>query len=60
MKIKFLKPHPAFGYFPGQSGEVEDEKAAELIKDKFAEESKEEEESDKGKKADSKEKKEDK
>lgn len=30
MKVKFLKSHPKYGYFPGQEGEIKEPK--ELIK----------------------------
>lgn len=35
MKIKFLKSHPAYGYFAGDVAEVSDPK--ELLEGKFAE-----------------------
>jgi hypothetical protein len=34
MKVRFIKPHPAYGYFPGQEGEVKDPK--ELIEGGYA------------------------
>lgn len=34
MKIKFLKSHPKYGYFPGQEGEVKEPK--ELIEGGYA------------------------
>jgi hypothetical protein len=37
MKIKFLNPHPAYGYFPGETGEVNDQAAQQLIEEGYAE-----------------------
>jgi hypothetical protein len=27
MKVRFIKPHPKYGYFPGQEGDVKEAKA---------------------------------
>lgn len=34
MKVRFLKSHPAYGYFAGQEGEVKDPR--ELIENGYA------------------------
>ena len=35
VNIKFLKPHPAYAYFTGDTGKINADKAAKLIKDGY-------------------------